>query len=263
VGARRHPQRSRHPEVLFLAEAFTRPRVMHALASLGFSQSYTYFTWRTQAWELRQYGEELAGGPGADYFRPNFWPNTPDILSGPLRGGSPSAFRIRATLAATMSPSWGVYSGYELCENEPESDTNEEYRNSEKYELKRRDWDDAPVDLSGHLAALNAARHNHPALRELRSLRFHSSTDEANLLVYSKTAPDGSDPVLVVVNLDPDGMHEGLLTLDMDALGLSWSGAYRVRDELTGVRYRWEGSQPYVKLDPAQGVEAHVFAVGS
>jgi starch synthase (maltosyl-transferring) len=247
--------RSRHPEVLFLAEAFTRPKVMHALAALGFSQSYTYFTWRTAAWELREYGHELAEGPGADYFRPNFWPNTPDILSGPLRDGNPSAFRIRATLAATMSPNWGVYSGYELAENEWVSETNEEYLDSEKYQLKPRDWEHPAVDLSPHLTRLNAARRAHPALRELRTLRFHGSTDEEHLLVYSKTQPDGSDPVLVVVNLDPSTAREGLLFLP-------WSGPGRVRDELTGTSYDWgDLSQPFVRLDPAKGVEAHVFAI--
>jgi len=260
--------RSRHPEVLFLAEAFTRPKVMHTLAALGFSQSYTYFTWRTERWELREYGEEVSQGPGADYFRPNFWPNTPDILAGPLRNGNPSAFRLRATLAATMSPNWGIYSGYELGENEPASDTNEEYLHSEKYEIKKRDWPHgggAPgvvVDLTGHITKLNGARRLHPALRELRTLRFHGTTDDEHLLCYSKTAADGSDPVLVVVNLDPHAMHEGLLHLDLGALGLEGGSPYNVRDELTGLTYSWQGSDPYVRLDPAAAVESHVFAVG-
>jgi starch synthase (maltosyl-transferring) len=246
--------RSRHPDVLFLAEAFTRPAVMHALASLGFSQSYTYFTWRTAAWELREYGRELAEGPGADYFRPNFWPNTPDILAGPLRDGNPSAFRIRATLAATMSPSWGVYSGFELVENAPASDLNEEYLDSEKYEVKHRDWDAPAVDLSGHLTALNAARRAHPSLAELRTLRFHGTSDDDHLLAYSKTAPDGSDRVLVVVNLDPHEVREGILHLP-------WGGRYEVRDELSGETYTWDGHEPYVRLDPASGTESHVFAI--
>jgi starch synthase (maltosyl-transferring) len=254
---------SRHPEVLFLAEAFTKPKVMHTLAALGFSQSYTYFTWRESRWELREYGEELSQGPGADYFRPNFWPNTPDILAGPLRGGSPSAFRLRATLAATMSPNWGVYSGYEHAENETFGDANEEYLNSEKYEVRQRDWDHPAIDLSDHLTKLNAARRLHPALRELRTMRFHGTTDDEHLLCYSKTAPGGSDPVLVVVNLDPDAMHEGLLHLDLGALGIEGGAPYEVRDELTGLAYTWQGSDPYVRLDPAQGVESHVFAVGT
>ncbi|MDX6234835.1 MAG: hypothetical protein QOH68_3963 [Nocardioidaceae bacterium] len=218
--------KSRHPDVLFLAEAFTRPKVMHSLAALGFTQSYTYFTWRTEAWELREYGEELAHGPGADYFRPNFWPNTPDILSGPLRDGSPSAFRLRAVLAATMSPNWGVYSGYEHAENQPASDTNEEYLHSEKYEIRKRDWaqggewEGVSVDLTPFLARLNAIRRSHPALAELRTLRFHGSTDDDHAVVYSKTAPDGTDPVLVVVNIDPESVYKGLLHLDLAALGM-------------------------------------------
>jgi starch synthase (maltosyl-transferring) len=252
--------RSRHPEVLLLAEAFTRPKVMHTLASLGFSQSYTYFTWRTSAWELREYGDELATGPGADYFRPNFWPNTPDILSGPLRDGPPSAFRLRAVLAATLSPSWGMYSGYELCENAPASPSNEEYLHSEKFQLFRRDWD-RPDSVADVIAALNAARRTHPALRELRTLRFHGSTDDEHLVVYSKTAPDGSDPVLVVVNLDPFAAHEGLLHLDLGALGVPISGSYEAYDELTGEAWVWHGSEPYVRLDPSEPREAHVLAL--
>ncbi|MBA2282749.1 MAG: alpha-1,4-glucan--maltose-1-phosphate maltosyltransferase [Acidimicrobiia bacterium] len=258
---------SRHPDVLFLAEAFTRPRVMHSLAAVGFSQSYTYFTWRTAAWELREYGEELAQGPGADYFRPNFWPNTPDILSGPLRDGPPSAFRLRAVLAATMSPNWGVYSGYEHVENQPASPTNEEYLHSEKYEIRKRDWaqggewQGATVDLTQFIGLLNRARRNHPALAELRTLRFHSSTNDEQAVVYSKTAADGTDPVLVVVNVDPVNAFKGLLRLDLAELGLSGSTPYEVHDELTGERFTWTGAEPYIELDPAVGREAHVFTL--
>ncbi|MGH9139326.1 MAG: alpha-1,4-glucan--maltose-1-phosphate maltosyltransferase [Acidimicrobiales bacterium] len=251
---------TRHPDVLFLAEAFTRPKVMSTLAALGFTQSYTYFTWRTAAWELRQYGEELAHTEQADWMRPNFWPNTPDILSGPLRHGPPSAFRMRAVLAATMAPNWGLYSGYELCEHEPASEANEEYLHAEKYELKHRDWD-RPDSLAPFLARLNSCRHTHRALQELRTLRFHGSTDEEHLLVYSKTAPDGSDPVLVVVNLDPHTAREGLLRLDLPALGLGWAGHYEAHDELSGETYVWDGPEPYVRLDPALAREAHVLAL--
>ena len=253
--------RSRHPEILFLAEAFTRPKVMHTLAALGFTQSYTYFTWRTAAWELREYGNELAHGEGADYFRPNFWPNTPDILAGPLRNGPPSAFRMRAVLAATLSPNWGLYSGYELCENQPASDANEEYLNSEKYEIKRRDWGTAEPDISDLIADLNAARRSHPALQELRTLQFHGSTDEEHMLVYSKTAPDGTDPVLVVVNLDPSAAHEALLRLDLGALGLSSHESYTATDELSGESFVWQGHEPFVRLDPGTGQVAHVLAL--
>ena len=251
---------SRHPDVLFLAEAFTRPKVMHTLAALGFSQSYTYFTWRTEAWELREYGTEISQGEGADYFRPNFWPNTPDILAEPLRDGPPPAFRLRATLAATMSPNWGMYSGYELCENAPASPANEEYLHSEKYQLGRRDWD-RPDSIANHITALNLARRSHPALAELRTLRFHGSTDDEHLLVYSKTTPDGADPVLVVVNLDPFNAREGLLRLDLGLLGMPWSGPYEAADELTGEAWVWHGAEPYVRLDPTEGRESHVFAL--
>ena len=153
-----------HPEVLFLAEAFTRPKVMAKLAEVGFSQSYTYFTWRTaQHGEegLWAYLEEVARGPVADYMRPSFWPNTPDILADPLRGGGPSAFRLRLLLAATMTPSYGIYSGYELCENMPMSELNEEYFESEKYEVKRRDWDGSP-SLAPFVTLLNDIRRRHP-----------------------------------------------------------------------------------------------------
>jgi starch synthase (maltosyl-transferring) len=251
---------SRHPDVLFLAEAFTRPKVMHTLAALGFSQSYTYFTWRTAAWELRQYGNELAHGDGADFFRPNFWPNTPDILSGPLREGPPAAFRIRAVLAATMSPNWGVYSGYELCENEPASPTNEEYLHSEKYELRTRDWD-RPDSIADFLRALNVARRAHPALQQLRTFHVHGSTDDEAVVVYSKTAPDGTDPVLVVVNLDPYGARQGVLHIDLGAIGLPWSGAYEATDELTRESWVWHGPEPFFRLDPAEDRVAHVFAL--
>jgi starch synthase (maltosyl-transferring) len=253
--------RGRHPEVIFLAEAFTRPKVMHTLAALGFTQSYTYFTWRTSAWELRDYGNELGHGEGIDYFRPNFWPNTPDILSGPLRNGPPSAFRMRAVLAATLSPNWGLYSGYELCENQPASEANEEYLNSEKYEIKRRDWGTSEPDISDLITALNHARRTHPALQELRTLRFHGSTDDEHLLVYSKTAPDGTDPVLVIVNLDPAAAHEALLRLDLGALGLPGQGGYAAHDELTGDTFAWSGWEPFVRLDPALGQVAHVLAL--
>jgi starch synthase (maltosyl-transferring) len=235
-----------HPDVLFLAEAFTRPKVMAKLAEVGFSQSYTYFTWRDSKQDLTAYALEVTSGPAAEYMRPNFWPNTPDILAGPLRNGSPGAFRLRALLAATLVPSWGVYSGYELCENEPASDANEEYLHSEKYELKTRDWrrDDS---LAPFLAQLNAARRAHPALQRLRGLQFHHSNSD-QILAYSRTSADGDDIVLCVVNLDPDNWHEDTLWLDLGSLGLPPS--IEAHDELTGATYAWTDS-PYVRLDPA------------
>ncbi len=159
-----------------------------------------------------------------------------------------------------MSPNWGMYSGYEHCENAPASETNEEYLHSEKYQLCRRDWE-RPDTIVDHLTALNNARAEHPALRELRTLRFHGSTADEHLVVYSKTAPDGTDPVLVVVNLDPYHAVEALLHLDLGLLGLPWSGPYEAFDELTGEAWVWHGSEPYGRLDPTDGRESHVFAL--
>ena len=211
-----------HPDVIFLAEAFTRPKVMAKLAEVGFSQSYTYFTWRNEAWELREYVDELAHGPTADYMRPNFWPNTPDILAGPLRDGPPAAFLLRFVLAATLVPSYGVYSGYELFENAPASDANEEYLHSEKYQLRARDWgrDDS---MAPFIATVNGIRRRHPAFRSLRNVRFHASTNE-QVLVWTRGHVDDGDLVLVVVNLDPHHAQETVLDLDLGAVGLPWQG---------------------------------------
>lgn len=242
--------------MLFLAEAFTRPKVMAKLAEVGFTQSYTYFTWRDTKQEFIEYGQEVSEGPAAAYMRPNFWPNTPDILAGPLRGGGPGAFRLRAVLAATMVPSWGVYGGFELLENEPASEANEEYLHSEKYELKVRDWD-SPSSLAPFLAQLNAIRRAHPALQRLRGLRFHHS-DTDQILAYSRRSADGADTVLVVVNLDPLNAHEDTLWLDLAELGLPWNEPYEAIDELNGQTYTWQGAEPYVRLDPDM-TPAHIF----
>ena len=252
--------REEHPDVVFLAEAFTRPKVMARLAEVGFSQSYTYFTWRVAQYGpegLRTYVEELAHGPLADYMRPNFWPNTPDILSGPLRGGPPAAFALRFVLAATLAPLYGVYSGYELCENVPASADNEEYMASEKYELKHRDFS-RPGSLAPLFAAINGIRRRHPALGRLRSVHFHGS-DNPNVIAYSKTSDDGSDVVLVVVNLDPYTVQESTLDLAPAALGVSPDGSFVAHDELSGDSYSW-GTSPYVRLDPYRRV-AHVLHV--
>ncbi|HMC40083.1 MAG TPA: maltotransferase domain-containing protein [Acidimicrobiales bacterium] len=250
-----------HPDVLFLAEAFTRPKVMARLAEAGFSQSYTYFTWRTtQHGEegLWAYMEELAHGPKADFMRPNFWPNTPDILSDPLRNGPPSAFALRFVLAATLSPSYGVYSGYELYENEPASDTNEEYLHSEKYETRHRDYDQ-PGSLLPLMGLVNEIRRRHPAFSRLRTLRMHPTTNPA-IIAYSKTSDDGADRVLTVVNLDPYNVQEALVYLDAAHLGLPESGAYPVRDELAQETYIWSGTAPFIRLDPVQRV-AHILSL--
>jgi starch synthase (maltosyl-transferring) len=235
-----------HPETLFLAEAFTRPKMMAKLAEVGFSQSYTYFTWRNTREEFVEYLTELAHGPKADYMRPNFWPNTPDILSGPLRNGTPLAFRLRLLLAATMVPSYGIYSGYELCENEPASPANEEYLHSEKYEIKRRDWQRSD-SLAPFVTQLNDIRRRHPAFAELRNIAFHRSNYQ-DILVWSKVS--GEDRMLMVANLDPHSWHEDTITLDLDALDLPSDRPIYARDELTGATWTWYGASHYVRLDP-------------
>ncbi|MGH9149044.1 MAG: alpha-1,4-glucan--maltose-1-phosphate maltosyltransferase, partial [Acidimicrobiales bacterium] len=241
-----------HPDAVFLAEAFTRPKMMAKLAEVGFSQSYTYFTWRTVKLGdegLVAYVEELANGPKADFLRPNFWPNTPDILSGPLRHGSLAAFRLRLVLAATLVPSYGIYSGYELGENEPASDANEEYRHSEKYELRVRDWD-APRSLAPFITLVNTIRRRHPALWRLRNIRFHHAASD-DILCFSKSSVVLDDVMLVVVNLDPVHPHDCWLGLDLAALGLAPDQPFEVFDELTGQTFRWVGANPYVRLDPS------------
>jgi starch synthase (maltosyl-transferring) len=250
-----------HPDAIFLAEAFTRPKVMARLAESGFTQSYTYFTWRTEQHGpdgLWAYLEELAHGPKADYMRPNFWPNTPDILSGPLRDGPTSAFALRLVLATTMSPSYGVYSGYELFENEPASDANEEYLHSEKYEIKHRDFD-RPGSLVPLMTALNLIRRRHPALQRLRNIHFHPSANP-QIIAYSKTSDSDDDTVLVVVNLDPHSNQESTLSLDLAAMGLDPYLPIFLVDELDGTDYVWYSAQAYVKLEPERRV-AHVFSV--
>jgi starch synthase (maltosyl-transferring) len=245
------------PDVILLSEAFTRPKVMAKLAEVGFTQSYSYFTWRTSAWELREYLHELAYGPTADYMRPNFWPNTPDILSGPLRHGPPAAFLLRFVLAATLVPNYGLYSGYELFENEPASDANEEYRHSEKYEIRRRDWT-AADSMAPVITTVNEIRRRHPVFRRIDNITFHGTGGNDAFLVWSKGRVDDGDLVLVVVNLDPHTPQETVLDLDLGAMGLPWQGPFRVRDELGGETYTWDGAHPYVRLDPTSSQVAHI-----
>jgi starch synthase (maltosyl-transferring) len=250
--------RAQHPDVVLLAEAFTKPKMMAKLGEIGFTQSYTYFTWRTEQYGregLRAYLEELAGDK-ADFMRPNFWPNTPDILSGPLRNGPPAAFAGRLVLAATLSPSWGMYSGYELFENEPASPFNEEYLHSEKFELRHRDFDQ-PNTLAPLTTAVNTIRRRHPALQQLRRTRFHT-TDNPHIVAYSKISDDGLDVMLIVVNLDPYNVQSSVLGLDLDLLGLSSFRSFQAVDELSGETYQWTGSHPYVLLEPWNRV-AHIL----
>ncbi|MFJ6667304.1 alpha-1,4-glucan--maltose-1-phosphate maltosyltransferase [Streptomyces sp. NPDC091383] len=246
------------PDVIFLAEAFTRPAMMHTLAQIGFQQSYTYFTWRETKQELTEYMGELTGEAAA-YMRPNFFPNTPDILPGHLQHGGRPAFEVRAVLAATLSPAWGIYSGYELCENTPLRPGGEEYRDSEKYQLRSRDWESAAREgrtIAPLLTRLNAVRRRSPALRQLRDLHFHHADQDA-VIAYSKRA--GSNTVLVVANLDPHHTQEATVSLDMPRLGLEWHETVPVRDELTGETYHW-GRANYVRLEPGRR-PAHVFTV--
>jgi starch synthase (maltosyl-transferring) len=247
------------PDVLFLAEAFTRPAMMHQLAKLGFTQSYTYFTWRTQRQELEEYGRQLVDS--SHYMRPNFFVNTPDILHESLQVGGPPMFKIRAVLASMFSPTWGVYSGFEVFEHVSVRPGSEEYLDTEKFQLRPRDW--AAAEHSGrslmpYLRRLNEIRRGHPALQQLRTLRFHA-VDNPNLLCFSKTDPGSDDAVLVVVSLDSGNTQIGTTSLDLPALGLDWSDRFAVTDEITGATYDW-GQFNYVELDPHRE-PAHVFAV--
>jgi starch synthase (maltosyl-transferring) len=285
------------PDVLFLAEAFTRPAMMATLGKIGFHQSYTYFTWRNSKDELTGYMHELSG-PAAAYMRPNFFANTPDILNEYLQHGGPPAFKIRAVLASMLSPSWGIYAGYELYENTPVRPGSEEYLDSEKYQYRPRDWEAAARDGLGmgpFITDLNRIRKSHLALHWLRNLRFHH-VDQPELICFSKrvsgreitaagtgagstwgagtiterssvlATPQAevqggviSDAILVVVNLDPHQAREATVWLDMPALGMDWHEGFTVIDELNGESYRW-GQANYVRLDPAVR-PAHIFTV--
>ncbi|MCM1976221.1 alpha-1,4-glucan--maltose-1-phosphate maltosyltransferase [Streptomyces sp. G1] len=242
------------PDVIFLAEAFTRPAMMRTLAQIGFQQSYTYFTWRNTKQELTDYLTELSGEAAA-YMRPNFFANTPDILHAFLQHGGRAAFELRAVLAATLSPTWGIYSGYELCENTPLREGSEEYLDSEKYQLRPRDWDTTDT-IAPLITRLNSIRRANPALQQLRNLRFHHA-DKDQVIVYSKRS--GSNTVVVVVNLDPHHTQEATVSLDMPQLGLDWHESVPVRDELSGETYHW-GRTNYVRLEPGRA-PAHVFSV--
>ena len=259
--------KSRYPDVLFLAEAFTRPRVMEQLAKLGFSQSYSYYTWRTTKAELETYARELtepvSHGPSPwDYFRANFWPNTPDILPLNVQTGGRASFALRLVLAATLNGNYGIYgAAYELLDDTPNAPGREEYLNSEKYELKA--WDrDSPLSLAPLIRALNTARRENAALQRMdRSLHFHSVNND-QMICYSKRAPDGANVILTVVNLDPFTQQSGYVYLWMQQLGLTDADAYAVEDLLSGKIYRWRGPSNYVSLDPATA-PAHVFRIGA
>ena len=256
--------RKTDPDVIFLSEAFTKPPMMRALGTIGFHQSYTYFTWRTAKWELEQYLIELAYETST-VMRPNFFVNTPDILHAYLQYGGPAAFKIRATLAATGSPSWGVYAGFELFEHVAVKPGSEEYLDSEKYQIRIRDWDAAEASgrtLSPYITRLNEIRRQHRPFQLLRNVTIHSSDDDA-ILVFSKSAPaaDGGpdEHVIVVVNVDPHSTRETMVHLNMPALGLDWHDSFQVHDEISGETWTW-WERNYVRLDPHHE-PAHILSV--
>jgi len=254
-----------HPDAIFLAEAFTRPKIMYRLAKLGFTQSYNYFPWRNLRWELEEYFTELTRTEAAEFFRPNLWPNTPDILTEPFQAGGRPVFVQRLILAATLGASYGIYGpAYELMEDLPRERGSEEYLHSEKYEI--RDWDlDRPDSLRELIALVNRIRRENPALQSDRTLRFHRADNE-QILCYSKTAGGASDSeknlILVAVNLDASVPQAAWVDLDLAALGLEPEEPFQVHDLLTGARYLWHGSRNFVRLDPNQ-VPAHVFRIHS
>jgi starch synthase (maltosyl-transferring) len=252
--------RRESPETIFLAEAFTTPAMMHALGKAGFHQSYTYFTWRTSKSELTEYGREVAEKTSA-FFRPNFWVNTPDINPFHLQNGNPAMFALRAVLAATLTPSWGMYAGYEIYEHRPFKEGGEEYLDSEKYEIKVRDWDSATkkgLTLAPFITQLNAIRKDNPALQRLRNLVFHNTESEA-IIAYSKR--EGKNLILVVVNLDPSFAQGTIVHWDMKALGVE-SESFAVKDLLDGKSFDWTEHQ-FVQLDPTRpvGKVAHICQV--
>ncbi|MBV9762579.1 MAG: alpha-1,4-glucan--maltose-1-phosphate maltosyltransferase [Acidobacteriaceae bacterium] len=247
------------PDVLFLSEAFTRPKIMYRLAKLGFSQSYTYFPWRNAKYELTTYLTELTKTQVRDFFRPNQWPNTPDILTEFLQIGSRAAFTIRLLLAATLGANYGVYGPpFELLESRPVRPGSEEYLDSEKYQI--RHWDlERPDSLREFMTLVNRIRRDNPALQSDWGLDFHP-TDNEQLICYSKQSPDGSNLVVVIVNLDPHHTQSGFVTLPLAELKIEEDRPYQANDLLTGARYVWNGPRNYVELNP-ESVPAHIFRI--
>jgi starch synthase (maltosyl-transferring) len=248
---------ARYPDAIFLSEAFTRPKMMKTLAKAGFTHSYTYFTWRNSKHELTEYFTELTRSGMEDYFRANLWPNTPDILPFYLQHGGRPAFLIRAALAATLSPVYGIYSGFELCENAA-LPGREEYLDSEKYQWKERDWN-APGHIKEWITRLNRIRRENRALHEYRNLRFHSSDNE-QVLFYSRMTVARDNILLFVVSLDPHHVQSAYLDVPVSEFGWMEGETYQVDDLLGGNQYVWSGRRAFVQLDPAKG-PAHVFRV--
>ncbi|MGA7799507.1 MAG: alpha-1,4-glucan--maltose-1-phosphate maltosyltransferase [Gammaproteobacteria bacterium] len=246
-----------HPEVIFLAEAFARPKVMYRLAKLGFTQSYTYFAWRNTKWELTHYLTELTQTEVRERFRPNFWPNTPDILTEYLQFGGRSAFMTRLVLAATLSANYGIYGpAFELSENQSREPGGEEYLDSEKYQI--RHWDRSrPDSLRDFVARVNRIRRENPALQQDWNLAFHN-VDNDEIICYTKSSDDLDDVVLVIVNLDARHTQSGWVELPLEILGLDARHPYQMHDLLSGARFLWHGPRNFVQLDPA-AVPAHIF----
>jgi len=249
--------REEHPDLIFLSEAFARPKIMRRLAKAGFSQSYTYFTWRNTKWELTEYLHELTRGESRDYLRPNFWPNTPDILPEYLQFGGRAGFMARLVLAATLGANYGIYGpAFELLEAQAREPGSEEYLDSEKYEV--RSWPlDRPDSLADFIARVNRIRRDNPALLQDRELAFHS-IDNDELIAYSKQGGGVEDIVLVVVNLDVHHAQGGYVELPLERFGVEADRPYQVHDLLSGARFLWHGARNYVRLDPQQ-VPAHIF----
>lgn len=250
------------PDAIFLAEAFTRPKIMHRLAKLGYSQSYTYYAWRNTKWELGEYLMELCQGPGREYFRPNFWPNTPDILTEALQFGGRPLFMSRLVMAATMTANYGIYGpAYEMMEHIAVKHGSEEYLDSEKYQLRQRGFQDleGPDSLHDFITLVNRIRQRNPALQSDWSLQIHL-IDNEQILCYSKATADHSNVILVVVNLDPNYTQAGWTGLNLEALGVDLFQPFQVHDLLTGAHYIWNGPRNYVELNPHR-MPAHVFRV--
>ena len=237
-----------HPDVVFLSEAFTRPKMMKVLAKAGFTQSYTYFTWRNEKQEIVDYFTEITTPPVADYFRGHLWPNTPDILHAVLQTGGRPAFKLRLVLAATLSSLYGIYSGYELCENVPREAGSEEYLNSEKYELRPRDWH-APGNLADFITRVNRARRENRALQRSTNLRFYAA-DDPHVLFYGKMTPERDNAVFVAASLDPTGARSSLVDVPIAELGIGPDEPYRVREVLSDRWFEWRGPRTYVELQP-------------
>ena len=253
--------KQQHPETIFLAEAFTRPKLMKALAKAGFSQSYTYFTWRNTYWELTEYLTELTQSEMKEYFRGNLWPNTPDILHEFLQRGGLPAFKLRLLLAATLSSAYGIYGGYELAINTAVQPGSEEYLDSDKYQINYYNWNQ-PHYLGNFIGRINQIRRDNPALQLYDNLRFYAHGDNDNIITYGKATPDGQNRILLVANLDPFSVQTTWVGVPYWEWGIAPDQPYQVHDLLTNETYTWHGEYNYIQLDPRKQ-PAHIFLVGS